>query len=55
MKYLLYIVGSAQIIGGLAFAAEAQSAIHQILAAITFGFGAICFGLGGVIDAIQHK
>lgn len=55
MKTIIFVLGGLQIIAGIAFATEAASAIHQILAAIAFGFGTVCLGLGGIISKIENK
>lgn len=55
MKTTIYILGGLQIVAGIAFASEAASAIHQILAAIAFGFGTVCIGLGGVIAKLEGQ
>ena len=41
-------------IGGVMFAVEAGSAIHQILAAVAFGMGALCLGLATVVARLER-
>jgi len=54
MKTLLYILGAFQMIGGVVFAFEAASAIHQILAAAAFGLGTVCLGLAAIVDRLDR-
>lgn len=53
MKTFLYLIGALQMIGGILFAVEAGSAIHQILAAVAFGMGALCLGLAAVVARLE--
>lgn len=54
MKTFLYIVGALQMIGGVMFAVEAASAIHQILAAAAFGLGSVCLGLAAIVARLER-
>lgn len=53
MKTILFALGALQIIGGALFAIEAASAIHQILAAVTFGLGTVCLGIAVLVDRVE--
>lgn len=53
MAVIVFILGLLQMVGGVFFAVMAQSSIHQILAAIVFGFGVLAFALAVIIAKID--
>ncbi len=50
MVLFVGLMAALQILGGIAIYAVAQSAIHEILAAIMFGMGILAFALGAIIE-----
>ncbi len=59
MSAFILILGILQMLGGIAVALGAKSAIHEILAACAFGLGAITFALAIIIvkidDAVKAR
>ena len=53
MEKIVGILGALQIFGGALFYAEAVSAIHQILGAVTFGLGVVSVALAAVIGLLK--
>jgi hypothetical protein len=53
MGAVIIILGLLQIAGGLIAYADAESAIHQILGAISFGMGILSLALGTALNHLQ--
>lgn len=53
MAAFVMILGLVQMVGGVLFAFAANSAIHQILGAVCFGFGVLSFALAVIIAKID--
>lgn len=49
MSAFILVISILQIFAGIAVAFTAKSAIHEILGAIAFGMGMICFALAVII------
>lgn len=54
MAGLIFLIGLLQIIGGLLVLLQANSAIHEILAALAFGFGVLSLALSVVISRLTE-
>lgn len=54
MKLILGIIAILQIISGVLTAIASQSAIHQILAALVFGFGVLTLAIIVLIAAVER-
>lgn len=54
MVVFLVAVGSMQILGSVVVSLAAKSAIHEILAAVSFGMGALSIGLAGVLRKLDE-
>ena len=55
MRLFLYIIGTLFLLGGLSIWSMAQSALHEIEAILCMIMVVLCYGLGGVIGAIQRQ
>ncbi len=53
MAPFVMILGLLQMIGGVAVAFVAKSAVHEILGAVSFGFGVLSFALAVIIAKIN--
>jgi hypothetical protein len=53
MRLIIIILGILQMLGGVLAFIGSQSAIHQILGAVSFGLGTICIALVMVIMEIE--
>lgn len=53
MNFVLIVLAILQIVGGLLVSLAAQSSIHEILAAILFGFGVLTAAMVKVVMAIE--
>jgi Na+/phosphate symporter len=53
MPVLLNFLGVLQIIGGIAVALSAKSAIHEILGSIAFGMGVLALGLAAILSRLS--
>lgn len=47
------ILGALQMLCGILFYAGSKSAMHEILAATTFGMGVIAFALGCILEQLK--
>jgi hypothetical protein len=55
MEKLLYLVGMLFIGSAVLAYPQIQSAIHQILVGLDFGFGFMIFGMGAIVQAIKKS
>ncbi len=55
MKMLIALMAVAQMFGGIVVFLDSKSAIHEILGATAFGFGACCLALASIIDVLQRQ
>jgi|HigsolmetaAR206D_1030411.scaffolds.fasta_scaffold44914_2 hypothetical protein len=53
MNFVIIVLALLQIAAGLLVAAASESAIHQILAAVLFGFGVLTLALFKVITTLE--
>ncbi len=53
MAAILYALGLIQILGGIAVAMTAKSAIHEILGSIAFGMGVLSIGLAAIVSRLS--
>lgn len=49
MHRFLFILGAIQILLALSIFSGAENVMHEIVAALMFGPGTVCLGLGGII------
>lgn len=47
------ILGALQILAGILVYIGAKSAMHEILAATTFGMGVVAFALGAILEQLK--
>lgn len=50
MNWIMYFLGAGMMLFSLMVLAAAKGGIHEVYFAVLFGSGAICIGLGGVIQ-----
>lgn len=53
MTLILTVLGLLQMAGGVMFYIVAKSAVHEILAAVSFGLGTIAIGIGFMIGLLE--
>ncbi|MBN7807258.1 hypothetical protein JZX86_18045 [Agrobacterium rosae] len=53
MASILYALGLIQILGGIAVALSAKSAIHEILGSIAFGMGVLSIGSAAIVSRLS--
>jgi hypothetical protein len=53
MKFVVFILGLAQILIGLLFIVEASSLQRLMLGTLSFGLGSICFGIAVIIGQLD--
>lgn len=54
MPFFIVVIGLIQIIAGVGVFMQSKSAVHEILGAITFGFGVLSIALGLILVRLDQ-